>query len=71
MKAVYKSGEIYLVKIDNKTFYYGNGKTINAFGINAALFLRFNPYMKDVSESTIKIPQEIIDHINKHKGQTG
>mgnify|MGYP006357306139 CR=1 FL=1 len=68
MKAVYRSGEIYLVRINDKLFYYGNGETINAFGINAAQFLRFNPYMEDVSDAEVEIPQKIIDHINKHKG---
>ena len=66
MKAIYKSGEIYLVKVDDKSFYYGNGETINTFGISATQFLRFNPYMEDVSETDVEIPQKIINQINTH-----
>ena len=47
--------------------FYGNGETINTFGNNATQFLRFNPYMEDVSEDDIEIPQKIINYINKHK----
>jgi hypothetical protein len=67
MKTLYRSAEIHLVKINDEKFYYGDGKTINAFGINAAQFLRFNPYMDDVSEDDVGIPQKIVDYISKHE----
>ena len=70
VKVVYKSGEIYLIKINDEQFYFGNGATINVFGISATQFLRFNPYMKDVSESDIEIPQKIVDYINEQNTTT-
>ena len=68
LKVLYKSSEIYLVKINDKMVYYGNGETINELGSNSAQFLRFNPYMEDVSEADVEIPQKIIEYISKHKG---
>lgn len=68
MKALYMSDDAYLVKVENKKFYYGNGETLNAFAESAAQFLRFNPYMEDVSEKEAEIPQKVIDYINKNKG---
>ena len=67
MKTLYKSAEVYLVKINDEKFYYGDGKTINAFGINAAQFLRFNPYMADVSETEVELLAEIVEYISNHK----
>ena len=68
MKALYMSEDAYLIKIGNKKFYYGNGETLNAFAESAAHFLRFNPYMEDVSEDEIKIPEKIIKYIENKKG---
>lgn len=63
MKALLQSGDVFLVKIADGKFYYGNGDTINAFCENAAQLIRFNPYMKDVSGKNIEIPKNIIDRI--------
>jgi hypothetical protein len=67
MKALYKSGETMIIKIKADLVYYGNGESINAFGETAAQFLRYNPYMTDVSEKEITIPEAIKNAIKSHK----
>ena len=65
MKAIYQSGNSYLIKISDNKYYYGDGDTRNNFGENPVQFLRFNPYMKDVSEENVTIPQNIVEFIKK------
>lgn len=66
MKVVYQSDDLYLIEINRKKYYYGNGDNINAFGKSAVQFLRFNPYIEDVAEKKIAIPQKIIDYIKNN-----
>lgn len=66
MKAVYQSDDLYLIKIADEAYYYGNGTTMNNIGDSAVQFLRFNPYMEDVSEKEVKIPKRIVRYIEKH-----
>ena len=62
MIAEYKSiSGIYIVKISENKYYYGNGETTNAFGISANQFLRFNPYM-DKTKNT-NVPNHIENKI--------
>lgn len=70
MKALYRNEMTYLVRISNDMFYYGDGVKTNAFGTTAVQFLRFNPYMKDVSEQAIEIPVGIKEKINEHLKET-
>jgi hypothetical protein len=65
MKAIYQSGNSYLIKISDNKYYYGDGDTRNNFEENPVQFLRFNPYMKDVSEENVTIPQKIVEFIKK------
>ena len=65
MKAVYSNGNIFIVKVSENIYYYGDGEKINAFGQSAVQFLRFNPHLKDVSEQKIEIPDNIKKEINK------
>lgn len=68
IKAEYKSDSgIYIVKINENKYYYGNGDTINAFGISANQFLRFNPYMQNVE--TENIPKQIECKISEMLGE--
>ena len=54
MIAEYKSvSGIYIVKVSENKYYYGNGETTNAFGISANQFLRFNPYMEKVKNQSV------------------
>jgi hypothetical protein len=60
MIAEYKSiSGIYIVKVSENKYYYGNGETTNAFGISANQFLRFNPYMEKAER------QNVPKHIEK------
>ena len=43
----------YIVKVSKNKYYYGNGETMNAFGISANQFLRFNPYMEKVKNQSV------------------
>ena len=62
MIAEYKSvSGIYIVKISENKYYYGNGETTNAFGISANQFLRFNPYMEKTKNPNV--PNRIEDKI--------
>ena len=62
MIAEYKSiSGIYIVKVSENKYYYGNGETTNAFGISANQFLRFNPYMEKTKNSNV--PSHIEDKI--------
>lgn len=71
MKVIYQSDDLYLIKISDNNYYYGDGDTRNNFGEGAVQFLRFNPYMKDVSEEDVIIPQKILEFINKHSNLKG
>ena len=71
MKVIYQSGNLYLIKISDNKYYYGDGDTRNNIGENAVQFLRFNPYMKDVSEENVIIPPKIVEFINKHNNSNG
>lgn len=57
-----KSG-VYIIKIKENKYYYGNGENINAIGISANQFLRFNPYMEKTHITDI--PNKIKDNIIK------
>ena len=62
MIAEYKSiSGIYIVKVSENKYYYGNGETTNAFGISANQFLRFNPYMEKTKSQNV--PNNIADKI--------
>lgn len=64
-KVMYKNDSgMYLIKVTEDRYYYGNGKTVNVFGGSANQFLRFNPYMKYVGDKEIKIPESIEEHIH-------
>ena len=47
----------YIVRLSDGRYYYGDGKTINSFGISANQFLRFHPYMEYVGDK-ITLPSE-------------
>lgn len=69
MKVLYKNDETMIIKVKVDLVYYGNGDSINAFGKNAAQFLRFNPYLTDVSEENVAIPEAIKKAIEKHSSE--
>ena len=52
-------GGLYIVKVSDGVYYYGNGKSINAIGMSATQFLRFNPYFDYVAGNGVKIPDAI------------
>lgn len=58
-----------IVMVDEKKYYYGDGKTVNAFGISANQFLRFHPYMKYVANENVKVNENSLAWINKNKDQ--
>lgn len=63
MKVMYSNGDIFVIQVKEELYYYGDGKKINAFGQNAVQFLRFNPYLKDVSNQRTEIPYSIVKEI--------
>lgn len=64
MIAEYKSiSGIYIVKVSENKYYYGDGETTNAFGISANQFLRFNPYMEKVESQSV--PKQILEKISE------
>ena len=70
MIAEYKSvSGIYIVKVSENKYYYGNGETTNAFGISANQFLRFNPYMDKTKNPNVPKPIEdkIFEMLNENK----
>lgn len=75
MKVMYSNGDIFVIQVKEELYYYGDGKKINAFGQNAVQFLRFNPYLKDVSNQRIAIPdsiaKEIASHLETRKSNEG
>jgi hypothetical protein len=67
MQVLYKNNGVYIVKISENKFYYGNGKDINGFGVHPVQFLRFNPYMEYVECQKIPVPNKIREYIVAHK----
>lgn len=57
---------LYIVRISEKKYYYGNGKDTNGIGIAPNQFLRFNPSMDYVSGKNIPVPQIIKDWISSN-----
>ncbi len=66
MKVMYCNGDTFVIKVKKDLYYYGNGKKINVFGQNAVQFLRFNPYLKDVSNQQNAIPDSIVMKIESY-----
>lgn len=66
LKAVYSNGSVYIIKVEDELYYYGDGVNINAYGQNAVQFLRFNPHLKDVSAQKIDVPDGIAKEIKEH-----
>ena len=63
----YKSDTgLYIIRISDKRYYYGNGKDINAVGISANQFLRFNPYLDYVKPDNLAVPTAIRGWIEKN-----
>ena len=63
----YKDADgFYIIRLSNGKYYYGDGKTVNSFGISANQFLRFHPYMDYVGEQIEKPPENIITWIEKN-----
>lgn len=51
LKTEYKGEDgFFIVRIDEKTYYFGDGKETNAIGISPNQFLRFHPYMEYVGD---------------------
>lgn len=60
MTVEYKSNSgMYIIRIAEKQYYYGNGDDINSIGISANQFLRFCPYLEYVKGKEIAIPSKI------------
>lgn len=51
---------VYIVRVGESKYYYGNGKSFNGFGISAAQFLRFNPYLDYVGDREEAPPEDIV-----------
>lgn len=66
MTVEYKDGDgFYIIRLSER-YYYGDGKTINAFGLYANQFLRFHPYMDYVGDRIETVPQDIRTWIEKN-----
>lgn len=68
----YKSNAgLYIVRLGEDQYYYGNGGSINGFGVSPVQFLRFNPYLEYVGEKNEKPPEQIQkwieDHVSEHE----
>ncbi len=60
MIVLYENGRgMYIVRINDGKYYYGDGEEVNSLGISANQFLRFNPYMEYVGTQK-KEPNEKI-----------
>ena len=59
--------DLYIVKLEDGRYYYGDGGTINAFGISANQFLRFNPYFNYVANDGVKPSDNVIKWITENK----
>lgn len=68
LKVMYTNGNTYIIKVKDDLYYYGDGEKVNAFGQNAVQFLRFNPYLEDVSTKKVEIPESITKEIEKNAG---
>ena len=67
LKLLYKNEDgVCIVKVSDKKYYYGDGKTFGGFGVSPNQFLRFNPNMEYVEDKEEKIPEQAIDWIEKH-----
>lgn len=52
-------GGFFIVRVDEKKYYFGDGKEINAFGISPNQFLRFHPYMEYVGDKAVEPTDDI------------
>ncbi len=50
---------LYIIRISDKRYYYGNGDDVNGVGTSENQFLRFNPYMEYVADKSIPIPSDV------------
>ena len=67
MKLLYKNDDgVCIVKLSDKKYYYGNGKTFGGFGVEPNQFLRFNPYMKYVGDKEEKVPDPILEWLQEN-----
>lgn len=57
----------FIVQLPDGRYYYGDGSTVNAFGISANQFLRFHPYMNYVGDKNIKPSQSVIQWLDKNQ----
>ena len=56
----YKSKHgICIVYVRDGLYYYGDGENINAFGVSANQFLRFNPYMDYIKDKNERPNEKI------------
>ena len=67
MTAEYKDEYgFYIISLSDGRYYYGDGITVNSFGISANQFLRFHPYMQHISGTGEKPSQQVTDWITNN-----
>ena len=68
LKAEYTyDGVYFIVRIDEKKYYCGDGKTTNGVGISANQFLRFHPYMTYIGDrDDVKISEPVLKWIREN-----
>ena len=68
IKAEYKDPDgFYIVRISDNKYYYGDGKTLNAFGISANQSLRFHPYMEYIGDRNEPASDDVAAWIAKNR----
>ena len=71
IKVEYKNDNgIYIIKIEENKYYYGDGEDINYFIKTPNQILRFNPYFEYVKNAETEIPNKIIEKIKDWRKDT-
>lgn len=71
IKVEYKNDNgIYIIKIEENKYYYGDGEDINYFIKTPNQILKFNPYFEYVKNTDTEIPNKIIEKIKDWRKDT-
>ena len=59
-------GGFFIIRIDDKKYYCGNGTDTNGIGISANQFLRFHPYMTYVGDKDVKASEPVMKWLHEN-----
>lgn len=59
---------MFIIRLSENRYYYGNGKNINSIGSSANQFLRFNPYFDYVADKGVQPSEAVKKWLKENEG---